>query len=129
MFKPELPEDKSKAIDLVGFGLVDKVFLEFDQEWTAKTDGLKFLYNDGGISYSPTDAANDWTRFVVGAYAVDHRPNILSLWVTGEGAKKMESLTNDQIKIDSMILLRKFVGIDFPDLPEPINIQVKILKM
>ena len=36
-------------------------------------------------------------RFIQGAYRVDNRPRLLCFWVAGEGAKKMETLTDDQV--------------------------------
>ena len=120
MFDPTLPNDKVEAIDKIGFGVVDKIFLEFDSSpWGTVDDvhGMEFLFNDSGISYSAQEADNDWTRFLLGAYIEDKfllgnydeafKDKIVSLWLSGEGAKKMESLDIDQVKSDTMKMLRR----------------------
>lgn len=83
MFTPSLPDDKLQAIDLIGFGTINKIFLEFAKPLQAQTDGIKFLFNDSGISYSSEDANKDWTRFVIGAYTEEHS-RIMSLWLSGD---------------------------------------------
>ena len=82
MFTPALPDDKLKAIDLIGFGTINKIFLEFAKPLQAQTDGVKFLFNDTGIKYSSEDAEKDWTRFIIGAYTEEHS-RIMSLWLSG----------------------------------------------
>ena len=82
MFHPALPIEKLKAIDAIGFGVVNKIFLEFAKPLRAETDGINFLFNDNGISYTKGDAEKDWTRFILTAYK-EERPRIVSLWLSG----------------------------------------------
>ena len=51
-----------------------------------------------------------------------NHPNILSLWITGEAAKHMESLDIEEVKKDSMNLLRAFLYNvpGFQDLKDPL---------
>ena len=65
IFAPKLPQNKQEAIDKIGFGTVNKIFLEFPDR-IFDCDGYKFLFNDSGISYSSQDAEKDWTRFILG---------------------------------------------------------------
>ena len=83
LFEPSLPDDKIEAIDKIGFGTVDKIYLEFSQPLLPNLDGVNFLHNDRDFNYSPEDAEQDWTRFVLMAYVQDYNPNIISLWLTG----------------------------------------------
>ena len=108
-FDPALPEEKQKAIDLIGFGKLAKIYVEFDQPWAAQDwiAGFSFLYPNT-IEYSEEDADEDWTRFVSGIYPVDFHPTIAELWVGGYGATKMESLSGYQLRQDVENLLRKF---------------------
>ena len=107
LFEPKLPKRKIEAIQKLGFGLVDKIFLEFDRLWwdpKVVRNGFAFLFDEAGdqtadFGYTEEDAERDWTRFLLGAYGVQNRPRILCFWISGEGAKKMESLTNDQVSI------------------------------
>ena len=48
MFKPLLPNDKLAAIHKMGFGTVNKIFLEFDQPWWDKDmNGIQFAWTTG----------------------------------------------------------------------------------
>ena len=82
LFDPQLPDEKLQAIDTIGFGIVDKIYLEFSEPVFNPTfDWNYFLYNDEGISYSAEDAAKDWTRFLVESFVVDS--SLASLWLSG----------------------------------------------
>ena len=82
LFDPKLPDDKLQAIDTIGFGIVNKIYLEFSEPVFNSTTYWSFLYNDEGISYSTEDAAKDWTRFLVESYDIDSR--LTSLWLSGK---------------------------------------------
>ena len=125
MFHPALDEDKLEAIDKIGFGVVDKVYLEFEKPFRIKSQWISFLFKDS-INFTKDDAVKNWTRFVVGAHILPNHPNILSLWITGEAAKHMESLDIEEVKKDSMTLLRAFLYNvpGFQDLKDPLHIQV-----
>ena len=125
MFHPALDEDKLEAIDKIGFGVVDKVYLEFEKPFRIKSQWISFLFKDS-INFTKDDAVKNWTRFVVGAHILPNHPNILSLWITGEAAKHMESLDIEEVKKDSMNLLRAFLYNvpGFQDMKDPLHIQV-----
>ena len=83
IFDPQLPDEKLQAIDAIGFGIVDKIYLEFSEPvFNSTFDWNYFLYNDEGISYSAEDAANDWTRFLAESFIVDS--SLTSLWLSGK---------------------------------------------
>ncbi len=108
LFDPPLPEQKLKAIDQIGFGTVNKIFLQFESP-IFDHDGINFLFDDNGISYDEQDAQSDWTRFILGAYVDDYKQSIVSLWLSGEGAKFMETLSEEQIQKDALKCLEKFL--------------------
>ena len=83
LFDPQLPDEKLQAIDAIGFGIVDKIYLEFSEPvFNSTFDWNYFLYNDEGISYSAEDAAKDWTRFLAESFIVDS--SLASLWLSGK---------------------------------------------
>ena len=48
MFQPLLPNDKLAAIHRLGFGTVNKIFLEFEQPWWDKdSNGMQFAWTNG----------------------------------------------------------------------------------
>ena len=81
LFEPKLPVDKLKAIDTIGFGLINKIYLEFSDSVLDSNVNWNFLYNDEGISYSKNDATNDWTRFLIESNIIN--PRLTSIWVSG----------------------------------------------
>ena len=82
MFYPQLPIDKLQAIDEIGFGIVDKIYLEFSSKvFDSNTGWKEFLFDDDGISYSAEDASNDWTRFLSAYYVIDE--TLASFWLSG----------------------------------------------
>ena len=81
LFDPQLPDDKLQAIDKLGFGLIDKIYLEFSEPVLDPSVNWNFLFIDKGISYSAKDAANDWTRFLIESNVVNAR--LTSLWLSG----------------------------------------------
>ena len=119
-FDPALPEDKQSAIEMMGFGVLAKIYLEFDQPWAAQdwVYGFSFMFPDA-IEYTEDDAEKDWTRFFSGIYAVDFHPTIAELWIGGFGAIKMESLSGYQLRQDIEKFLHKFK----PGMNGLINIQ------
>ena len=79
LFDPQLPDEKLQAIDAIGFGIVDKIYLEFLEPVFNSTFYWSFLYDDEGISYSAEDAAKDWTRFLVESYDISRTSKIAFL--------------------------------------------------
>lgn len=108
-FDPALPAEKQRAIEMIGFGVVAKIYVEFDQPWAAEDwiSGFSFMFRNT-IDYSIADAEEDWTRFVSGIYAVDFHPTIAELWIGGFGAIKMESLSGYKLRQDIENILHKF---------------------
>ena len=108
-FDPALPKEKQEAIEMVGFGVLAKIYLEFDQPWASEDwlAGFSLMFPNT-IEYSEADAEEDWTRFISGIYKVDFHPNIAELWIGGHGAIKMESLSGYKLRKDIESLLRRF---------------------
>ena len=106
LFEPKLPDRKLEAIRKLGFGTVDKIYIEFDEPWwepEAMGSGYAFLFAEAGLTvedfgYTEADAAKDWTRFLLGAYEVENRPRVLCFWISGEGAKTLEALSEEQVE-------------------------------
>ncbi len=148
VFQPRLSEKKIKAIETTGFGTVGKVYLRYvrisqcfpnsfetfndsflhryDNVWWSpdEFEGFAFLY-DSPSNYTEADADADWTRSALGIYAIAHKPDVLQLWIAGAGARKMETLTDEQVKADVVALMEKFLRKSYPDMvAEPSDILV-----
>lgn len=113
IFSPCLPETKIAAITNIGFGIVDKIFLEFDEPFWQTQDfsdvNFNVLWMDGlnyqGRCYSKgyaTSLAEDelgetWFRYIVRFCCVLNHDKVLCAWIVGEGAKFSETLSDDLI--------------------------------
>ncbi len=117
------------------------------------SEGMAFLYSDvlrlkEEFKFTAEDAKKDWTRFLHGAYVVDNRslmgiyfnkilkknycydsrPRVLCCWISGEGAKYIETLAITSIKLGVMKTIRKFVNQISLKIPDPLNIHVRIYR-
>ncbi|XP_050397042.1 spermine oxidase [Patella vulgata] len=114
MFYPPLPKDKQQAIQSLGFGIVDKVILEFDQTVVdSDVFRIELLWDRDNVKEK--DLRYTWMRKIY-SFEVVHE-NILVGWLSGKEALYMESLTEDQIAEDCRDLLRKFLNRN--DIPLP----------
>ena len=116
LFEPALPSSKASAIATLGFGTVNKIFLEFEKPIFKETNrGIAFAWENAN---EKIDTSN-WYKRLFGFDAVFTNPRIVLGWISGDGARAMETLTDQEIKDTSMKLLRKFLKDD--SIPEPVN--------
>ncbi|GFR32584.1 spermine oxidase [Trichonephila clavata] len=119
LFIPSLCNNKLKAIHCLGFGAINKVYLEFEEifwESNAIFNVLwQKLYDDEFLKEASVKPYTYcWLKYVGRfAYTPNH-PNLLCAWVTGEGAVLVESLSDDEIVGDCMKLLRLILGKEIP---------------
>ena len=104
LFEPPLPEAKREAIATMGFGLLDKLALRFDEAfWPADAHYLARL--DGPFSGA--------------AFALNLMPFVgeplLVFFYGGDDAERMERLTTIEVVEEAMAALR----LAYPDAPEP----------
>ncbi|ESO98426.1 hypothetical protein LOTGIDRAFT_114635 [Lottia gigantea] len=114
MFLPPLPKDKQQAIQSMGFGIVDKVILEFE-ETIVESDVFRIELLWDRSQVIDNDLRKTWMRKIY-SFEVVHE-NILVGWLSGKEALFMESLTEEQIAEDSRDTLRKFLKNN--DIPLP----------
>ncbi|XP_053202608.1 peroxisomal N(1)-acetyl-spermine/spermidine oxidase-like [Panonychus citri] len=119
LFDPPLPQYKSECIQRMGFGVVDKVFIEFNEPLSPKfidpslTDCLTF--------WLPQDLQSvGWASKIYFIVKVSER--CLSVWLTGEEAIAVETEQMTKVKAHLVQLIRKILKA--PDLPDPINLTV-----
>ncbi|XP_063705063.1 spermine oxidase-like [Culicoides brevitarsis] len=114
MFEPALPRYKVNAIQGLGIGTVDKIYLEFEKPfWSDNWQGFSLLWEQSDMEEVKKRSA--WLQDVFGFYIVDFQPNILCGWISGPRARMMEMASEDEIRRDVMFLLRKFLKTDVPE--------------
>lgn len=112
LFSPILPVRLRGAIEHMGFGMINKVFLDFDEPWwEPDTRGFQFLWEtDKG---NPTNLEKNklpvWTRDLTGFDVLSGHRSVLLGWIGRKGACIVESLSEQQMIRDCSELFRYFL--------------------
>lgn len=118
LFNPELPVEKRRAIDGLAFGTVNKIFIEFpEQFWPKNWTGFTMLWRDEDID-EIRGTTRAWLEDVFGFYSVNYQQKILSGWIIGANGRHMETLPEDEVLAGCMFLFRKFLPWHIPN---PVN--------
>ncbi|XP_075222249.1 spermine oxidase-like isoform X2 [Lycorma delicatula] len=108
MFNPPLPDNKLTAIESLGFDVVNKIFIQFETHWWP----LDFEYNLIFL----------WSNEDKQRFKTESKyPRILEGWVTGDTARLIETLSDDELTGAVIELLNWFVGNEY-SISKPINI-------
>lgn len=114
-FVPALPTAKLGAIQRLGSGLLNKVFLEFrpqDQFWPSGPNAPDVL----GTSSPQRGAFSIW----INQQKITGKP-ILMAWTSGDAARTIEGWDDERTKVEAMLRLRD----TFPgSVPDAINVKV-----
>ena len=98
-FKPPLPAWKQNAIDSIGFGLLNKVFLKFEHVfWDIDNDYVGYASSIHG----------EWYLFV-NLVPVSGTPVLMSL-ISGSFAEKLEKKTDQEVVQYAMKILQNMFG-------------------
>lgn len=96
IFKPALPAQHQKAVQGLGMGTVDKIFIEFPYRWWAPgTGGVNLIWRAEDLSSVPESKA--WTTGVFGFYGSDNHPAVLCGWIVGKHAEAMETVSDSEV--------------------------------
>ena len=114
LFVPPLPKSKIEIIEKLDFGLMNKIFLEFeDVFWDEDNPGIQFIMTDDHFE-EDSDVTNTWWRSIAGFDSVCGQPHVLCGWICGPPAKHMESLSDEEILDTCWSMLKRHVGLHVP---------------
>ncbi|BET01714.1 Flavin containing amine oxidoreductase [Nesidiocoris tenuis] len=116
-FEPPLPEKYRNAIENIGFGTVNKIFLFYDDPWWGDLQGIQLVWNSSDKLNKFANGAMSWVDGLTGFDTVTSCDNVLLGWVGGRGAKECENLSENEIGSHCTAVLRHFTG--RPTVPEP----------
>ena len=106
MFCPTLPASKVEAINCLGYGNVDKIFLDYDRPF--------WVWCEGGINFawSPDELANrtDWTKGLSAIEEVFGSKHVLCAYISGPEAAIMEHASDEEVAEAITRVLRQFTG-------------------
>jgi len=109
-FVPQLPRNKQPAIDTLGFGVLNKCYLRFDEVfWPDDVDWMEYISADHG-------AWTEWLSFQRGAGI----PVLLGFHAAERGSK-IETWSDQQIVASGMQTLKTIFG---GAIPEPVDYQI-----
>ncbi|XP_043269279.1 spermine oxidase isoform X2 [Venturia canescens] len=122
MFLPVLPFEHFQAIESLGFGLINKIFLDFGKPWwETDTKGIQMLRsrnNDHEINYKTEDRlSSSWIWDLTGFDVLPNHDAVLLGWVGGQGASIVEKLTENEVANDCLYALKTFLKRD--NIPHP----------
>ncbi|XP_078449231.1 spermine oxidase [Lampetra fluviatilis] len=114
MFDPPLPGDKVAAIEKLGIGTTDKIFLEFEEPfWGPECNSIQLVWEDDVGEESEQEQLRPWYRKVCSfdvLYPASRYGHVLGGWVCGDEALEMEKLDDETVAETCTELLRKFMG-------------------
>lgn len=101
LFEPILPTWKIVAIEGLTYGTVDKIYIEFEQSfWPNSWNGISLLWKPDQLKEIQKDPILcDWLDGVVGFFPFNSQPNMLCGWISGNAARKMETMSDIDIRI------------------------------
>jgi monoamine oxidase len=118
LFKPPLPQNKMDAIENMGFGKVNKIFLYFEKPfWTKGKGGVKLAWNHTSNSFEESQ----WYTSIFAFDEVLNNPKVLVAWVHGKAAEYMETLPENTIIKTCAFLLQSFLKDD--TIPAPTKVK------
>jgi len=111
LFTPQLPIEKLETIDALGFGICNKIYLQFDSDNVFWQPGDVFQVVH---KIEIPDSEREWYHAISRFNAVDHNPQLLVAWVAGEDAKAMESESEEEVSRRCCELLSMVLGKKLP---------------
>jgi len=105
MFQPSLPKRLNDAIENLGFGTINKIFLDFGEPWwQADVKGFQLLWREDANQWP------EWTKDFTGFDVLPTQPATLIAWVGGRGACIIENLSEKTVAQDCMNLLSHYLS-------------------
>lgn len=117
LFTPPLPSPKKTIIETIGFGTVNKIFLQFEEAfWQYSHDiepvGFKIVWPANERYLNRCSDFPIWARDLIGFDGVRRQPKILVGWIGGDGARLMEQESDSKIGETCLRILKKFLPCD-----------------
>ena len=116
-FVPPLPHWKQEAIDMIGFGVLNKCIFYWDKDQVDQAsmswwpDGKQYmsLITDG------ESASSRWSTFFNDREMGNGDEFVISAWVGGDDAREIESMSDETIKEHVLGNLRAMYGDSVPE--------------
>ncbi|XP_068223289.1 uncharacterized protein [Palaemon carinicauda] len=112
LFHPPLPASFAKNFDGIYLAVSDKIIIGWPEPWWGSKKPLFFfvLWTNRTL---PKEM--DWLYGISCVFTVHQQPNILEMFVTGDDARRMESLPEGVVRQHILHLFRSFSGLEVPE--------------
>ncbi|KAJ0891084.1 putative non-specific polyamine oxidase [Helianthus annuus] len=108
-FSPPLPNNKIEAISRLGYGLVNKLFMELSPDFTDQFPFLQLVFHR-----SDSEVKNPkipwWIRRTATVWPIYKKSRVLLSWFAGEEALKLETLSDEVIRDEVSTTLSTFLS-------------------
>uniref|UniRef100_T1JH18 Amine oxidase domain-containing protein n=1 Tax=Strigamia maritima TaxID=126957 RepID=T1JH18_STRMM len=116
LFEPALPDDKIHAIEKLGFGIVDKIFLEYERPFLHPD--ISEVINLWNPIENDNDVGKSWFKKIYSFMKISD--TLYLAWLSGREAEHAESITAEEIADVCTNILRQFLN--DPYVPKPIRV-------
>ncbi|XP_023218863.1 uncharacterized protein LOC111621045 [Centruroides sculpturatus] len=115
LFDPPLSSRKLEAINCLGFGAVNKIYLEFESPFWNHLEIIHVLRMENEKDSTNKELKEPWHRSIARfSYVLGH-PHLLCAWIGGDGAVFMESLSDEEVaKGCQSVLKTMLLSIEVP---------------
>ncbi|XP_062927555.1 peroxisomal N(1)-acetyl-spermine/spermidine oxidase-like isoform X2 [Mobula hypostoma] len=113
-FQPRLPEQKLSAIQSLGFGTMNKIYLEYETPfWDENTDVIGLVWEDETPFSVQKPNLTEWWKHVPVFYVIrptERYGHVLVGTISGKEAEFVESLNPQEVASRCTYLFRQFTG-------------------
>ncbi|KAM7512979.1 hypothetical protein LguiB_011854 [Lonicera macranthoides] len=101
IFSPPLPSFKNQAISRLGFGVVNKLFLQLSPDYRQESGDSENIFPFLQLVFHQSESKNPkiprWMRRTASLCPIYSKSRVLLSWFAGEEALKLESLRDEEI--------------------------------
>lgn len=114
MFDPLLPRAKINCAQSLRLGVVNKIYLEYEQPfWDRSVEHFGLLWKKEQSREARADPANgEWLESIFAFNLMESQPNVICAWLSGRGAERMEGVSDADAKCGAEKVLQMFLKLD-----------------
>lgn len=110
MFVPHLPLSQQLSIINMGFGTINKIYLNFGEPWwEPETKGFQFVWEKNKVHVFGMETIPLWAQDLTGFDVLQSHKGLLLGWIGGKSARIIERISEEEVGIGCTNLLRHFL--------------------
>ncbi|XP_023014221.2 spermine oxidase [Leptinotarsa decemlineata] len=120
LFSPELPSDKQRAIENIGFAAIIRVVMYFSEDWWRDSPGFFFVWTEQHKKHlseefpeGPNKVGQSWLTSLFKIYRQDSNPNVLIALFVGDFVPDIEVLPENLLMKGVYFVMERFLSQDY----------------